>query len=191
MSVSISEQTGPGWRVGVIVLPLLVAVAIGACEPGAIVVPSGGQAVHVVVSGDTVRLEPATVRAGDVYLVLDQTGTNVVLVQAKAAPEETPGPLTDEQLDRISHGDTFHTSITGGFASGGPHGNVSKLVLAPGRYAFLADSPEAFVARAGGTIPSGSMAILDGACPDPVRRRPTRGEAAGSHTLKARGGAGG
>ncbi len=160
MSVSTAMETGPRWRVGAIALPLLVAWAIGACEPGAIVVPSGGQAIHVIVNGDAVQLEPLTVRAGDVYVVLDQTGTNVVLVQAKAAPEETPGPLTDEQLDRISHGDTFHTAITGGFASGGPHGNVSKLVLAPGKYAFLADSPEALAARAGGAIPAGSMAIL-------------------------------
>ena len=160
MGVSIAKETRPRWRAGVIPLPLLVAVAIGACEPGAIVVPSGGQAVHVVVSGDAVRLEPPTVHAGDVYLVLDQPGTNVVLVQAMAAPEETPGPLTDEQLERISHGDTFHTAITAGFANGPPHGNVSKLVLAPGRYAFLADNPEAVAARAGGTIPSGAIAIL-------------------------------
>ncbi len=160
MGVSAAMESWRRSRVGLVVFPLLMAAAISACEPGAIVVPSGGQAVHVIVSGDGVRLEPRTVRAGDVYLVLDQPGANVVLVQAMAAPEETPGPLTDEQLDRISHGDTFDTAITGGFANGPPHGNVSKLMLAPGRYAFLADSPEAVAARAGGTIPSGSMAIL-------------------------------
>jgi hypothetical protein len=134
---------------------------MAACEPGPIVVPSGAQAVHVIVSGDAVQLEPASVPAGDVYLVLDRPNIDVTLVQSSTGAGASPGPLTDEQLDRIAHGDSFHTQITGGFPSGPPHGNVSKLTLAAGKYAFLADSPEAVAARAGGTIPSGSMAILN------------------------------
>jgi len=143
-----------------VVLSLLIAGVPGGCEPGPVTVPPGAQEVHVAVNGDTVRLEPATVRAGDVYLV-QNPGTSVILVERKAAPEETPGPLSDEELDRVAHGDTFHTAITGGFADGPPHGYVSKLVLAPGKYAFLADNPESLAARSGGVIPPESMAVLD------------------------------
>lgn len=130
------------------------------CFPGPISVPPGAQEVHVGVSGDKVTLEPATVRAGDVYLVLDDPGTNVVLVQAMAAAEETPGPLSDDDLERVSAGDTFHTNITGGFANGAPYGNVSRLVLAAGKHAFLADAPESLAERYGGRIPAESLAVL-------------------------------
>ena len=143
-----------------VVFPLLLTTMLAGCWPSPITVPAGGQEVHVVVEGDKVHLEPTTVRSGDVYLILDNPGTNVVLVQRKTAPEETPGPLTDEELDRIAHGDSFHTSQTSGFANGEPYGNVSKLVLSPGKHAFLADAPELLAERSGGVIPPESMAVL-------------------------------
>jgi hypothetical protein len=156
-----SAATGPGtrWRLVALCLPLLVAGVLAGCS-GPITVPPGGQEVHAIVSGDTVRLQPATVRAGEVYLVLDIPGTNVVLVQTMAEAEGSPGPLSDDALDRVARGDTFHTMITGGFANGEPYGNVSRLVLPAGRYAFLADDPTTLAARSGGVIPPGSLAVL-------------------------------
>ncbi len=147
-------------RVLAILLPLVVAGALAGCEPGPITIPPGAQVVHVIVTGDAVAVEPTAVRAGDIYMVLDEPGTNVVLVERMTAPEETPGPLSDDDLDRVAHGDSYHTAMTSGFANGEPHGNVTRLVLAPGRYVFLADDPECVAARAGGVIPPGSMAVL-------------------------------
>ncbi len=48
-----------------VVLPLLVTGTLSGCGPDRISVPPGAQVVHVVVNGDSVRLEPSTVRAGD------------------------------------------------------------------------------------------------------------------------------
>jgi hypothetical protein len=144
---------------GGVVAAALIAFGPAACFPGPISVPPGGQEVHALVVGDTVRLEPTTVRAGDVYLVLDNPTTNVVLIERSDAPGES-GPLTDADLDRLAHGDTGHMKITGGFANGEPYGNVSRLELVSGRYAFLADAPELLAARFGGVIPPESLAVL-------------------------------
>jgi hypothetical protein len=145
---------------------LLLAGILAACGPGHVVIPAGGQELHVIVSGDVVRLEPTTVRSGEVYLVLDNPETNVSLVKRLTAPAET-GPilsegegLTDDDLARLARGDTFHMQITSGFANGEPYGNVTRLVLTAGRYAFLADSPELLAARSGGVIPPDRLAVL-------------------------------
>ena len=68
---------------------------------------------------------------------------------------QTPGPLTDEDLDRLAHGDTQGTAIEGFDDLGcspeqraedrgqmGPCGNVFKVVLTPGKYAFYTGSIE-------------------------------------------------
>jgi hypothetical protein len=141
-----------------VVAPLLVVGILTGCGHDSITVPSGAQVVHVTMNGDTVRLEPATVRAGDVYIVIDNPGTNVTLVERKSTPDESPGPLNDAELDRVAHGDTFHTSISG--FSNGEFGNVAKLVVAPGRYAFLTDDPTALAEKSGGVVPPQSMAVL-------------------------------
>lgn len=140
-----------------IIVGLLSGVLAG-CS-GQTVIPDGAQEVHVVVSGDSVTIMPAMVRAGDAYIVLDVAGSSVTIVEPATASAESPSPFTDDDLDRIRHGDTFLTSI-GGFADGEPHGNVYRLVLAPGRYAFLADTPEALAERWGGTIPAEAMGVL-------------------------------
>jgi len=51
-------------------LGLLAVLAVG-CGRGQKPIPPGAQQVHVVVTRFDVRLDPATVRAGNVYLVLD------------------------------------------------------------------------------------------------------------------------
>ena len=133
----------------------LLAALIAACHSGPIAVPPGGQEVHAAVNGDTLLLTPSTVHAGEVYLVLDNPMTDVVLVERSDATGGTPGPLSDDELDRIIHGDDQHTSQTSGFANSEQHWNVSKLVLAPGKYLFRVCD-----AVPGGRIPPECMAVL-------------------------------
>jgi hypothetical protein len=97
-----------------------------------------------------VRLAPATVRAGDIYIVLDTPGSSVGFVMRQRTAAETPGPLDDDELERLARGDTEGTAI-GGFNDVGcsPEqraedrgqmgycGNVFREVLTPGKYAFF------------------------------------------------------
>ena len=148
----------------------LAAGALVACGPANTPIPPGVQQVHFVVDGNEVRLEPATVRAGEIYVVLDTPGSSVGFVQRQRTATETPGPLRDDDLARLATGDTQGTAI-GGFddvgctaeqraehrGQTGPCGNVSKLVLSEGRYAFFTGDLEG--AAQGGAPPS--IAVLD------------------------------
>jgi hypothetical protein len=132
---------------------LLVAALLVACRT-ADPIPSGAQQVHVAVTRSSVTINPKTVHAGDVYVVLDGPGQSVLFVARKPAAEATPGPMSDDDLDRLSRGDTQATSIEGISVGCSPTqraaargkvgycGNVYKLVLAPGKYAFLLDSSQ-------------------------------------------------
>ena len=148
-----------GITTAAMLLGLLAGMVVG-CEPGRTVVPPGAQEVHVVVTGSEVRLDPATARAGDIYLVLDTPRSSVMFIERKSTAEETPGPLSDDNLARLVHGDTQGTSISG-ISDGEPHGNVYKMVLSAGRYLFMTDNPEALAGRSGGVVPAGSIAILE------------------------------
>ena len=131
---------------------LLAGVLLG-CDSGPprTAIPPGSQVVHVAITESEVRLTPDTVRAGDVYLVLDEPlAGSFGWAQRKRAADEAEGPLSDDDLERIAHGDTEGTSI-GGLDSGGcaadqdaasrgmmgPCGNVMKATVAAGKYAVL------------------------------------------------------
>lgn len=102
-----------------------------------------------MVTASEVRLDPATVHAGDVYLVLDGPVQSVSFVQRKRTEAETPGPLSDDDLARLAHGDpqgTFIDAMSEGCSDSqraedrgqmGPCGNVYKVVLVEGKYAIL------------------------------------------------------
>lgn len=139
--------------VRVVILAGLSVAALVGCDQGPprIPIPPGAQVVHVVITESEVRLSPATVRAGDVYLVLDQPLVGSFMwVQRKRAADEAEGPLDDDDLERISHGDPEGTSM-GGLNSGGcaadqdaasrgqmgPCGNVMMATVATGKYAVL------------------------------------------------------
>ena len=149
----------------VVLLGLLAGTAAG-CGRGQATIPPGGQQVHVVVTAADVRLEPDTVRAGDIYLVLDTPGTSVGFALRQAGAAETPGPMSDEDIDRLARGDTEGMAISGFDDSGcsadqraedrgrmGPCGNVFHEELTPGKYAF-------FVGQAEGAGPQ-SIAVLE------------------------------
>jgi hypothetical protein len=63
--------------------------------------------------------------------------------------------LSDQDLDRLAHGDTEGTSIEG--LSAGCCGNVFKLALPAGKYAFITNDPSGVP---GGLLPPPSMAVL-------------------------------
>jgi hypothetical protein len=156
-------------RPGTLWLIPAVLLLVG-CGRGQMAVPAGAQLVAVSATGSEVQLDPATVRAGDVYVVLETPGSSVGFAQRKSTAAERPGPLTDEDLVRLAHGDTEGTEISGFDDAGcspqqraedrgrmGPCGNVFKLVLAAGRYAFFAGDLD------GGPSGdySGSIAVLE------------------------------
>ena len=79
--------------------------------------------------------------------------------------------MSDDDLDRLSRGDTEGTSIEGisvgmlapssvprRAARSATAATSTGSVLAPGKYAFLLDSPDSDPPQA---VPPGSMAILD------------------------------
>jgi len=153
-----------------LVLMCLLAGSLAGCGRGQTPIPYGAQQVHVQVIGSEVRLDPATVPAGDVYVVLDTPRSSVGFAQRQATAAETPGPLREEDIERLARGDTQGTAI-GGFdnlgcseeqraedrGQMGPCGNVFKVVLTPGKYAFYSGNLD------GGASGEGprSIAILE------------------------------
>jgi hypothetical protein len=128
-------------------IPLLAACGTG--SP----IPSGAQQVHVVVSASAVEIEPSTVRAGDVYIALE--AGSLTFVEKMTSPDDEPGPLTPDDLERLRRGDTQGMAISGLDAGGcdpqqnadargqtGPCGNVMLVTVSPGAYAIVGGPPE-------------------------------------------------
>jgi len=127
-------------------LIVAIVVLVGALAGCQASVPGGAQLVHLVATQSEVRLSPATVHAGDVYIQLDEPldGGSFIFTAENA-------PMTDNDLERLAHGDllgtiqtTYGPSCSGpqgadvGHLSGpGVCGDVWKLTLAAGRYAIL------------------------------------------------------
>ena len=168
-------------KMSIIPIALLTSLVVG-CGRGQTPIPPGAQVVHVVATESEVRLDPASVQAGDVYLVLDEpVDGSFSFVERKRTAAETPGPLGDDDLERLAQGDTEGTSI-GSFSIGcdaaqqaedrgqmGYCGNVWKVSLVEGKYAILGpgwteQETEASVdptADPAGFIAPPSMAVLE------------------------------
>ena len=103
----------PGRTLGVLVTgTVLAAGVVTACDT-ATRIPPGAQQVHVVGTGTEVRLDTPTVRAGDIYFVID--GPVLFIQHAAAVQGEQSGPMSEDALARLAQkGDTYHTSITAG-----------------------------------------------------------------------------
>jgi hypothetical protein len=124
-------------------LALLIALvgSVMTCEHP-ISIPAGAQVVHLTVDGAGIHLAPETAHAGDVYLVIDTFGAAPVLIQQMETETNQPGGLSDERLQAVLAGDSFHTSISSGFADGGePYGNVNLLQLTQGVHLFATHEP--------------------------------------------------
>ena len=127
-------------------------LALAACAGNA-PIPSGAQQVHITVTESGVELQPNSVPAGDVYLVLDDGA--ISFIERKAGAYATTEPLTDEQIAQIGDGNLQDTSASGLEANNcdpqqnasargmtGPCGNVMKVTLQPGKYLIVAGAPE-------------------------------------------------
>jgi hypothetical protein len=130
---------------------LLIAIVVGCATKTAI--PSGAQTVNVVGTENAVRLDPTTVRAGDLYLVLDvpQRGVELVYRGGSNARE----PLTADDLAHLSQ-DVDAEGLALESLSASCCGNVFKVSLPPGRYAFILRDPASGVGR-----PPASFAVLE------------------------------
>jgi hypothetical protein len=127
-------------------------LALSACTGNA-PIPSGAQRVEITLTDSGVVLEPDTVPAGDVYLILDDGAIN--FIERKAGPYASNEPLSDEQIARVRDGNLQDTSTSGleantcdpeqrAAARGmtGPCGNVMLVQVRPGSYLIVAGPPE-------------------------------------------------
>jgi hypothetical protein len=157
---------------GLILWAACLVGLVAACGPVQKPVPADAQQVHVIADRSTVRLIPTQVRAGEMYVILDEPTTSVAFVQGKHSADATPGPLTADDLARLARGDTQGTSIGGFDVVGcdatqraaarnqtkvpGGCGNAFLMTLTPGSYAFMTGDPTALTAPA-----KVQIAILD------------------------------
>ncbi len=118
----------------IIVLVTLLAGGLFGCESSTSI-PSGAQQVHVVATTTDVRVDPASIRAGDVYLVLDVASAGVDLIESVPAANASPGPLTAAELDRLAQGDTQGLVMEN--LSVNCCGKVVKKTLPVGEYAIV------------------------------------------------------
>ena len=112
------------------VVLMLVGLLAG-CD-SATTIPGGAQQVHVDATGATVHLDPATVRAGDVYLVVDLPAGGASF----AMLEESGGPMSDADLARLTQAGDEQGLTTVGIDNS-CCGKVHKVTLAAGKYAFV------------------------------------------------------
>jgi hypothetical protein len=141
------------WSTAQIVAVIVaVLIALAACTGNA-PIPSGAQQVRISVTGSEVELQPDSVPAGDVYLVLDDGA--VTFIERKAGTDATAEPLTDDQIAQVLDGNLQDTSSSGLEATNcdaaqreaasnmtGPCGNVMLVRVSPGSYLIRAGAPE-------------------------------------------------
>jgi hypothetical protein len=131
---------------------VLLIVTLAGCATRT-AIPPGAQTVNIVATDSAVRLDPAVVHAGDVFVVLHVPQRGVELVSRGGSNAREP--LTGDDLVRLaenvdSEGLAFES------LSVSCCGNVFKVYLPAGRYAFILRDPAAGVGR-----PPVSLAVLD------------------------------
>lgn len=137
-------------RLVLAVLVFGLAVGTAGCE-SATTIPAGAQQVRVDATATSVQLTPASVHAGDVYLVLGlPQGIALAFVRSSSG-----GALTDADLARLAQNEDIE-SISSEAMDVSCCGNVYKRTLAPGKYAFVVH-PES--TQPG--LPPAAIAVLD------------------------------
>ena len=122
-------------------LMALMVALLSACEGQAATVPVGAQEVRVTTTATEVRLEPATVRAGDVYFVIEQpddpTGHAGFSFVHRGRGESDPLPMSDEDVALLAS-----DSAPQGFAYDSGWGRLQMFRLIPGKYVFMVGGGE-------------------------------------------------
>ncbi|HEX2883773.1 MAG TPA: hypothetical protein VHQ42_04295 [Candidatus Limnocylindria bacterium] len=101
--------------------------------------------MHIELGAEHVELAPASVPAGNVYLVLDGPGQGWELVSRGSVATEERSPLDAAQVERVRAGDLQSTTIELFQVTCAPDawtaasrwegcGNVTRLALRPGLY---------------------------------------------------------
>jgi len=109
------------------VLGLLLSGTIRGHTP----IPAGAQQVVVEVTGADVRLDPTSVNAGDIYLVLDTPRSSITFTQDELLPTDLP---TRGDFDLRGCSDAQRAEDRGQV---GYCGNVFRVTLSPGKYVFF------------------------------------------------------
>ena len=121
-----------------VALFLALLGALGGCET-ATAIPAGAQQVEVDATGPAVILRPATVRAGDVYLVVDLPQNAPQGAASLWMVEGAGGPLTDADVARFTKsGDEQGLTIVG--IDNSCCGKVHRQTLAAGKYVFVMEA---------------------------------------------------
>ena len=111
---------------------VLVAALAGACVSQT-TIPPGAQQVRLASTSSGVTIAPATVRAGQVFFIVE--GPGALFIAKSEGPAESTG-FSDADVERIAAtGDLFHTStqdLTSGYA-----GPVQEVGLTPGKYILM------------------------------------------------------
>jgi hypothetical protein len=132
-------------------ISLLFVVLIGCTTRTAI--PPGAQTVNVVATDSAVRVDPTTVHAGYVFLIVDVPQRGVELVSRVASSAREPlGP--DDVVRLAQNVDSEGLALES--LSVSCCGNVFKVSLPAGRYAFILRDATGGVGR-----PPESMAVLE------------------------------
>lgn len=140
----------------VTVVALLAAVLVGCGATTQI--PPGAQVVHVTATDTELRLDPSTVRAGYVYLVLEPSAESVDFISRLPPDFQVGGrdllPLSDDDIASIKKIGSAQGMVHGGLSVGG-YGNVFKTgPLLEGKYAFLINLNQ------GGAAPLPSLLLV-------------------------------
>ena len=145
--------------VGALAIGLVGLVAVLVAVWGSpLRIPPGAQEVRIVVTETMVRLDPATVNAGDVYFMVDEpddpSGHVGFTFVSRGYPGQIggdPEPMSDDDVARLARGDYQGTAGESGWP------DQAKLTLREGNYVFLIAGP-------GGELPGVppmSMAVLE------------------------------
>ncbi len=130
-------------------------MALTACEPPRVVIPEGAtNVVHVHPEPDNLQLDPAKVKAGVVYFVIEGPGTDFSLVRRKAAADADAIGMTAAQIAAVRNGDYQFTQAEGYSVSCAPDAwteerhwddcrENSMVTLTPGLYAIVNEPGDA------------------------------------------------
>jgi hypothetical protein len=103
-------------------------------DPHRVFIPTGAQVGRIVISGDTLTIEPSTVPAGDVYFAVEGLADGLGFVTGGGVGSATE-PLTDADIARLARGDRQGFAYIYGMV--GEDDIVHFPGLTPGKYAFI------------------------------------------------------
>jgi len=128
-----------GGLAAALVVLVAVLVSVWGSPPK---IPPNAQVVRVALTESEVRLNPATVQAGEVYFVVEgpadsagHEGFTFVSRGYGAQCCDHPLPMSDEDVARLAKGDSQGTGAESGW------GTYAKFTLSGGKYAFLVFGP--------------------------------------------------